>query len=166
LDAAEEAYHSRWYIPVVRELVSRPDFQEDPKWIARTLLPPISPDQARDAVKVLLELSLLARDAEGRLVQPTALVETPEGPLSHHVVEFHRTMMKHAAEALDRIPRDQREIASLTLCMSEAKLAELKRELVTLRQSLLERYQANADAERVVQVNLQMFPMSQRREEE
>ena len=52
LDAAQEAYHSHWYIPAVRELVVRPDFEADPKWIAKTLLPSIAPAQAKEAVDV------------------------------------------------------------------------------------------------------------------
>ena len=159
LDAAQQAYHSRWYIPVVRELAGSPEFCEDPKWIAKTLLPPISPANARDAVRVLCELGLLVRDPEGRLVQSEPLVETPEGPLGHQVVEFHRAMMGLASEALDRVSRDEREVSSVTLCLSAAKMKELKEELVRLREDLLQRYQADERAERVVQVNFQMFPL-------
>lgn len=164
LDAAESAYHSEWYIPAVRELVVRADFEEDSGWIAGALLPPISPVQAKRALAVLLELGLLARDAAGRLVQPEELVETPEGPLGHHVVEFHRAMMAHAAQALDLVPRGEREISSLTLCLSEAQFEQLKAELAAFRGLLLQRYQAQPDAERVVQLNFQLFPLSQARE--
>ncbi len=164
LDAAESAYHSEWYIPAVRELVARADFEEDAGWIAGALLPPISPVQAKRALGVLLELGLLARDAAGRLMQPEELVETPEGPLGHHVVEFHRAMMAHAAQALDLVPREEREISSLTLCLSEAQFDQLKAEVAAFRGLLLQRYQALPDAERVVQLNFQLFPLSQARE--
>jgi len=166
LDAAQSAYHSEWYIPAVRELVARADFDEDPAWIAGTLLPPISAAQAKRALTVLLDLGLLVRDAAGRLAQPEALVETPEGPLGHHVVEFHRAMMAHAAQALDLVPRADREIASLTLCLSAEQFEQLKGELSMFRSLLLQRYQANADAQRVVQLNFQMFPLSNARESE
>jgi uncharacterized protein (TIGR02147 family) len=166
LDAAQAAYHSRWYIPVVRELVARPDFEEDPKWIAETLLPPISPANAREALTVLGKLGLLKRDERGRLVQSEPLVETPDGPLGHQVVEFHRAMMAHAADALDRVPRDEREISALTLCISTSKMQELKDELLQLREDLLQRYQADEESERVVQVNFQMFPLSLKRRTE
>jgi uncharacterized protein (TIGR02147 family) len=164
LDAAQSAYHSEWYIPAIRELVTRADFDEDPSWIARTLLPSISPEQARRALAVLLELGLLVRDESGRVVQPDDLVETPEGPLGHHVVAFHRAMMAHAAEALDHVPRADREIASLTLCLSAAQFDQLKAELALFRSLLLQRYRADPDAERVVQLNLQLFPLSKNRE--
>ena len=54
LDAAQTAYHSSWYMPAIRELSARKDFQEDPKWIASVLLPPISPQQViRESLSTL-----------------------------------------------------------------------------------------------------------------
>jgi len=165
LDLAQSEYHSEWYIPAIRELVARPDFSEDPGWIAKVLLPPIAPAQAKRAVEVLLELGLLVRDEAGRLAQAQELLETPAGPLGHHVVKFHRTMMQLAAASLDHVPREEREIASVTLCLSEEQLQQLKSELHSFREHLLQKYQADAHSARVVQLNLQMFPLSQGVEE-
>ena len=164
LDAAQSAYHSAWYIPAIFELSTRPDFTGDPSWIAKTLLPSISPAQAREALSVLEELGLLVRGADGKYRQTDHVVETPEGPLGHHVVTFHRTMLERAAEAIDRVPREEREIASLTLCISQARMAELKRELEQFRHQLVARYQGDTDPERVVQVNFQLFPLSKKKE--
>ncbi len=160
LDDAQAAYHTHWYLPAIRELVAHKSFRDDAKWIAKTLLPKITTREAQRALDTLLELGLLARDGGGKLVQRDALVETPDGPLGHHVVSYHRAMMQRAAAALDDVPREQREIASLTLCVSEAQLADLKRQLEQLRDQLLHSYAAGADACRLVQLNLQMFPLS------
>ncbi len=160
LDAAQSAYHSHWYIPAVYELTARKGFKEEPSWIASTLLPPIAKREATRALKVLQRLGLLVRDASGRLVQAETVVETPAGPLGHQVAQFHRAMMVRAAEALDVVPRQEREIAGLTLCLSEARLRELKAELEAFRTHLLERYMRDEQPERVVQVNFQMFPLS------
>jgi uncharacterized protein (TIGR02147 family) len=160
LDRAHEAYHSQWFIPAVRELAARSDFRADPKWIARTLLPAISARKAAHALEVLRELKLLVEDEQGTLRQAHALVETGDRPLGHHVVKFHRTMMERAAEALDTVPREQREIASLTLCLSPTQMGALKQHLERLRRELLQEYVAGPDAKRVVQLNFQMFPLS------
>jgi uncharacterized protein (TIGR02147 family) len=166
LDAPYAAYHAHWYIPAIRELSMHAEFSDDPRWIAKTLLPSISPAQAKQALGVLLELGLLVPDPRsGRLKQAEPLLETPEGPLGHHVATFHRTMMALAAESIDRVPREHREIASLTLCLSEAQMFELKAELESIRRDLLQRYHSAADCERVVQVNLQMFPLSRKNED-
>lgn len=160
LDQEYAAYHAHWYVPAVRELAARRDFQADPVWIAGKLMPSITARQAAKALRVLRELGLLVEDAEGRLHQAHALVTTPDRPLGHHVVRFHRVMMERAAEAMDLVPREQREIASLTLCLNRSQLASLKSELARVRGDLLRRYTVEADAKRVVQVNFQMFPLS------
>lgn len=164
LDQAQSAYHSQWYIPAIYELAARLDFDENPRWLARTLLPPISAKEATQALQVLVQLGLLVRDAQGRLSQADAVVETPEGPLGHQVAQFHRMMLQRAAEAIDRVPREEREIGALTLCVSEARMHELKAELEAVRLRLLERYMKDENPERVVQVNLQMFPLSAKKE--
>jgi uncharacterized protein (TIGR02147 family) len=164
LDAAQSAYHSQWFIPVVYELVARDDFDESPRWLARAVMPPISPKQASQALSVLQQLGLLKRDPQGKLVQAEAIVETPDGPLGHHIVQFHRMMLERAAHAMDSVPRDDREIAGLTLCVSDERMRALKSELEQFRQHLLERYMQDPQPERVVQVNLQMFPLSAKKE--
>jgi uncharacterized protein (TIGR02147 family) len=160
LDGELEAYYAHWYIPAIRELAARRDFRAEPRWIASTLMPAISTRQAVHALKVLRELGLLVSDERGELKQAHALVKTPDRPLGHHVVSFHRVMMERAAEALDIVPRAQREIASLTLCVSQAQLLALKEELAQFRNDLLHRYAAGEDARRVVQLNLQLFPLT------
>lgn len=163
LDAAHAAYHSEWYVPAIRELAACEGFDEDPRWIARQLRPTISARQAKQALEVLERLGLLVRDAAGRLVhdEPT-LTTGDDRPLGHHVINFHRAMMERAAGALDDVPREEREIASLTLGLSEAQFRDFKRRLYELRQELL---QASLDRQtgaptRVVQINFQMFPLS------
>jgi uncharacterized protein (TIGR02147 family) len=163
LDGAHAAYHAEWYIPAIYELCACVDFDADPRAIAKRLLPAISPKQAKEALDVLAELGLLVPDESGRLRPAQSIVQTPEGPLGHHVVQYHRTMLQRAAEALDHVPRAEREIASLTIACSEQRMQELKAELEAFRHRLAERYQADAHAERVVQVNFQLFPLSKKK---
>ena len=163
LDAAQARYHANWYLPAIRELVARHDFIEDEQWIAQRLQPRITPREARAALATLEELSLLLRDENGRLVQSEELLETPDSaqqPLSHHVANYHRAMIHQAALAIDRVPREEREIAALTLCLSSEQLRDLKSDLQRMRAELLQKYTVSAEAQRVVQVNIQMFPLS------
>ena len=164
LDAAQSAYHSTWYFPAIRELAARQDFRNDPKWIASVLRPKITPGQAEQAVATLLELGLLVQDGGDRIRQATPLVTTGSGPLGHHIANYHRTMMSRAAESLDNVPRDEREISSLTLCVSHEVLLQLKERIREFRRELLEVAELEGRPERVVQINFQLFPLSERRE--
>ena len=59
----EQAYFSKWYYPVVRELAVESDWNGDFRVLARTLTPQITTEEAREAVKNLLEWGLLKRMA-------------------------------------------------------------------------------------------------------
>ena len=159
LSAAQAQYFSEWYIPAIRELAARADFQSEPAWIADQLLPSISLAQAKKALKVLFELGFLITDGQGRAQRAHELVSSG-GPLGHQLVAYHRAMLERASAAIDLVPRDEREISSVTLCVSQSKLLELKQQIRDFRQHLLQTAEAQNDFERVVQVSFQLFPIS------
>lgn len=165
LDAAQAEYHSHWYLPAIRELCQREDFRDDPTWIAATLEPNISAREAKHALVTLQKLGLLERNSSGRLVQVQALVTTGPGPLGHHIFNYHHAMLERAGAALDHVERDEREISTLTVCVSHDKMLELKRRVREFRRSLLELAAADDSPERVVQINFQLFPLSKRKTE-
>jgi uncharacterized protein (TIGR02147 family) len=159
----QTAYHSQWYVPAIRELVRRADFKEDPAWIALQLEPKISPAQAERAIATLLKLGLLRRKPKeegGGIEQTTELVTTGAGPHGHHIFSFHHMMLERAGYALDHSPREERDISCLTLCVSDAKLQELKQRVRKFRQELLQAAEHNDSPERVVQINFQVFALS------
>jgi len=158
----QTAYHSNWYMPAVRELVALPGFIEDPSWIAANLEPPISERQAAEALATLCKLGLLMRNADGKLQQAQALVTTGPGPLGHHIFVYHQAMLDLAKRALDHLPRTERDVTSVTLCLAEADLPRVKQRLKELRQELLQLAELTPAPERVVQLNLQLFPLSRR----
>lgn len=158
----QTAYHANWFMPAIRELASLATFDEDPPWIAQTLEPPISERQALEALTTLERLGLLARDGDGKLRQAQALVTTGPGPLGHQIYAYHHAMLDLAKRALEHLPREQRDISSLTLCVAEATLPILKERIREFRRELLQLAELEPAPERVVQLNFQMFPLSRR----
>jgi len=157
----ETRYHSRWYIPAVRELVSHTDFVEDPAWIAGALNPTISKAEARKALNTLLELGLLQRNSKGQLVQTTAVVTTEDEVRAVHVATYHREMMHRASASIDLFPSESRDISAVTLGLSARGLARVKAKIQRFRRELLELGAAETTVEQVIQVNFQLFPLSQ-----
>jgi uncharacterized protein (TIGR02147 family) len=162
LDGAQAAYHASWYVPAIRELAARADFADDPRWVASMLLPPISPAQAKDALDTLSSLGLLVRCEDGRLRQAEPLVTTGKGPLGLHVVNYHRAMLERATDALESLPREERDISTLTLCVSEAGMERIKERVRALRRELLSEAEKEGPPMRVVQVNFQVFPLTKK----
>jgi uncharacterized protein (TIGR02147 family) len=154
-------YLSSWVFPAVRELAARPDFRADPKWIARMLRPRISAAKARDALETLLELGLLAEDAAGRVAPTQASVVTPpevQGLAAHN---YHREMIDRSRESIEGAEPEERHLLGVTVAVPDALLPQLKEELNRFQARLLDLCDgADASPERVLQINLHLFPLS------
>jgi uncharacterized protein (TIGR02147 family) len=154
------AYLSRWYYPAIRELVTCSDFREDPAWISAQLRPEVAPARVREAIDVLLDLGMLERDEAGRLRQGDPLLSTGPEVRSLAVGNFHRQMMERAADSIELIDREQREISGVTVALSRASFDMLKQKIQALRAELLEYSAAETAPTRVVQFNFQAFPLA------
>ena len=154
-------YASTWYFPAVRELARRPDFRADPTWIAGTLVPSITVAQARDALGTLLELGLLVQDELGTR-QADSSVVSPREVAGLAVHNYHRGMLELAGEGIGRFKARERHFIGVTVCVPEALVPELKERLGEVAADLLERCDgADGDPERVYQLGLHLFPLSE-----
>lgn len=160
LELAHAAYHSTWYLPAIRELAARSDFRDDPAWIAKRLHPPITKSEAERGLQTLLDIGLLERDGEGRVVQAERIISTGAETRGLHISNYHRTMMDRAAAAMDEIPAADRDISSLTLCLGEDGLRRVKERIQRFRRELLDLSEIEDEPRQVVQINFQLFPLS------
>jgi len=160
LDVAQHEYHSSWFIPAIRELVSCLGFVDDPAWIAAQLEPAISEREATHALDVLERLGLLARDDDGRLAQATRAVTTGEQASGLHIRNYHAEVMQRAVRAMHELPPEERYVSALTLSASAATSAEVMRRVIAFRQELVALCDADPAPSRVIQLNLQLFPLT------
>ncbi len=161
LEARHAAYHERWYVPAIRELAALPDFDAEPSALAQRLLPPITKGEAQEALDTLVALGMLAPDESGRLRPSQAVVSTGPETRGVHIFRYHRAMLERAAASMDLVPGELRDISSLTFCTDEAGLRELKSRIQKFRRELVAFLSENeAGGDRVVQLNMQVFPLS------
>ena len=161
LDLARDDYFAQWYLPAIRELAATDAFVEDPRWIARQLRPRIKVSEARRALRALISLGLLSHDDDGRLRQTNATVSSGLETGSVQMARFHRAMMERASDAIDSVPRELRDLGTLTLCVDDEGIAELKRRMQTFRRELLlDEASFAGRRDRVVQINLHLFPLT------
>lgn len=159
LDLAHAAYHSAWFIPAIRELAVSRSFRSDPEWIGRQLTPPISAAEARRALDVLIELGMLAPEGE-RLVQSEPLVSTGPETRGLHITSFHKVMTERAIASIDLVAPEERDISCLTLNVGEDGLRRIKARIQRFRRELLDLSELEDDPRRVIQINFQLFPLS------
>ena len=161
IDGELFAYLSHWYNPVIRELAAREDFLEEPRWIAAQLRPKISPTEAAEAMKLLLSLGLLVRDeSSGRVLRGEPTLTTEHEVRSLGAAAFHRQMLERAAQSIETVPRELRDLAALTVCVSADTAAQVKQRIHQFREALTELCDADTQGNTVYQLNVQWFPLS------
>lgn len=166
LAEARDDYHRHWYLPAVRELSLTDAFRADPRWIARVLTPKILVREAKHALLTLERLGLMRPD-ESRSGRAThQQVSTELEPNSEQVADFHRAMIDRAVRSLSDVPRAERDISSITLTVDATGLLALKRRIQEIRRELLDEFDAGKSGVQVIQVNFQLFPLSQRIDQE
>ncbi len=164
VDEGMMRYLSNWHYPAVRELAWRADFQADPAWIAAELQPQITVAQARDALDTLVELGMLQqREVHGveRLAPAEVSLATAHQLAPLAAVNYHHGMLDRAKDALDQVPGAQRHLCAVTVAIPEDLVPVLKAELDAFQERMLHLCDEQIDrAERVYQLNLQLFPLS------
>ena len=156
----EQAYFSKWYYPVIRELAVESDWNGDFRVLARSLTPQITTEEAREAVKNLLEWGLLKKDGERyeRVSQMLDAAEIPPIALR----KIRREYIQHAIGAVESMPKDERFAAFTTLAMSEKSYNYAVEVLEEARKKIIARAANDLDVERVYEMMLVAFPMSKK----
>lgn len=157
-------YVSEWWYPAIRELALLPGFRADPAWVSRQLRPRITEAQATRALDTLFELGLLVQD-DGGISQAEGAVVTPREVLGIAVDNYHRGMLALARDGIRGFKAAERHYVGVTVGIPEALVPTLKLEINAFAERLLELCDgADAEAERVFQLNLTLFPLSAPRE--
>jgi uncharacterized protein (TIGR02147 family) len=159
IDEQQYEYYSNWYNLAIRELVNYPEFKGDYTWLAKKVIPAITEPQARRSVELLLKLGLIQK--KGKIYTRTsALISTPLQVSSLAVANFHRVMANRAADAMDLIPKEERDMTACTVNISQRGFEQIREAIDECRRKVMAIAEEDSPAERVYQVNFHLFPLS------
>lgn len=158
-------YFDQWYHPVVRELLVHADFDGNMGWIAGRVSPSITVAQVEKSVELMETLGLIRRDAEtGRWRHSEAVVSTPAEVTSLAVANYHRSILRLASDSIEAYGPAERDLRAVTLGIPRSAFPALKKRMEEFWRDLVALGDARQGVEEVVQVSLQLFPMSRTRE--
>jgi len=156
-------FFKHWFTPVICELVDCKPHPQSIEDIAHRVSPAITPTQARTAVECLLKLGHIKPRRGGKSGWQTTqkVLDTPPDLASVAVHQFQQQMLDRAKDSLENQTLEEREIIATTFAIPSQHF-ELLRTLIRAFQNDFTRevLSLNGDNDRVYQLNLQLFPVS------
>lgn len=164
LDRHQLAFFEHWYHAAIMELLRLDHAESTTDWIGANIRPEIPHAKISESLSLLQSLGYLAFDAGRQRLYPTdATISTGNEVLSLALMSFHRQMLKLSLEALDNLPREERDISAITVTASTALFDQFKNEIVAMRKRFLQLSAEDQAATEVVQINFQLFPLVKRK---
>jgi uncharacterized protein (TIGR02147 family) len=157
-------YFLSWIHPVMRTLLSLIEFR-GLGWIrlASLFRSRITPEQAQESVELLLRLGLLETDGRGILRPSPGTVSSGDNWMGPAVHGFQRQTLALSSELLETLPREERDISTLTLPSSRQRMDELRDKIRQFRQDLMTWARDLPEEDCVMQLNIQLFTVADTR---
>ena len=159
MDAAQFRIFREWHHSAILEMVALKDFRPIPDWISKRLGSLITPAQVTESLKLLVELGLLVKTANGYR-QRDPLITTDDEVQDMMVKMYHLQMLKLSADMLSALPGPQRDVSALTFSIKREDFPNLKKHLQLMRKELLDFSAKAGEGEDVVQINIQLYPLT------
>jgi len=134
VDDSQNLYFSKWYYPVIREMIRLSDFKPDPIWISKNIYPRIKVGQAKEALEILETLGLI-KNFDGSYIQNDQQLKTRNQGLGSEIAEFHKKMIQIGYNSLNR-PPDKRDVSGITMSLSPAKFMLIRKKISEFRDEI------------------------------
>jgi uncharacterized protein (TIGR02147 family) len=150
-------FFSKWYYSAVWNYFGIDQKTRHPAAIAANILPPITPTQAEEAIRLLLELGLIKKTASGYAVAERHIY-TEKNVQAMAARQHVQELMGMAAEVFPALPAEQRQYNALMFSVSKDGFQAIKDRIRSFQEELREIIDRDRDEDRVYSLTLQLFP--------
>lgn len=157
LPEADHRFYERWYYGVVWNYFGMHHDRNNPALIARALHPQVTAQQVEDAIRLLLELKLIKRMANGYAVTDRHLA-TEKGFRGEAARRHNREFMRLAMDNLEAVPPEARQYNVTTFSLSKSGFERVREKINAFRAELRELVETDEKEDRVYALSLQLFP--------
>ena len=153
-------FYRAWYHTAIAGFLSFGEFNGDYDALAKQLVPPITSKQAKESVALLKKLNIIAENADGRLRPVHDLLTTGDKWHASAIHEYQREAIRLAEHALDELPKSFRDISTVSFAVNKEDFNEICLLAKDFRSSVLRIARESEKADRLYQMNIQIFPMT------
>jgi uncharacterized protein (TIGR02147 family) len=157
LDQKQSKYYLDFNYPLVRAAIEACDFRGDYQMLGDFLRPPMPAANVKRYVRDLCEWGLVEQDREGRYVVTHSYLEPPE-EMKDALVRLQQAWLTQSIHLLNTMPASERHASSALLTIGENTYKSILTLVEKMREEILALVRADKSSERVVQLNIQVFP--------
>ena len=159
MDQAQLRIFREWHHSVILEMVSLKGFRPIPDWVSKRLEGKVTPAQVQESFNLLLELGLLVKTANG-FRQRDPMITTDDEVQDLMVKLYHQQMLLISKDKLSELASQERDFSALTFSIRRKDFPNLKKQIQLMRKELLDFSAGAGEGDDVVQVNIQLFPLT------
>jgi hypothetical protein, TIGR02147 len=166
VDSDMYEFYDKWYYSAIRAVLHYSTFNGDFKKLAKTIVPSISPAEAKKAVTVLERLKFITKNEAGDYGLTTKHISSGVDTDAVVINNFLINTLDIAKNAFYQFPREKRSFSALTASISGPGYDKIKKRVDAFRAELVDIISKDDCIDRVYQMNFQLFPLTDVREEE
>lgn len=160
IDADYYEFYQKWYYTAVREVINLKSFKDDYEWLSGVVVPTITPAEAKKAVKLLTRMGFIKLNTQGFYSLATPFITSGASWQSIAIRNFQKECAALAIQALDTIPKEDRDISTVTLTLNDEGFSRIRESVSRFQRELIEIAATCSDVNRAYQVNVHLFPIS------
>jgi uncharacterized protein (TIGR02147 family) len=152
-------FFGKWHHMAMRSLLSIYPFDgKNYRRLGGMMVPSLTADETRESVDLLMRLGLVRRNLSGIYEVADTFLSSTEKWSSVAIHAYQRTSIDLSRRALEKLPKDERDVSTVTFTCSKKHLETLRERLAEIRQEMLMLSKDCPDEDCVMQLNLQLFP--------
>lgn len=151
-------FFSKWYYPVLRDLLPLVPAGISAERIGRMFTPALRAPQVQSGIDYLVEAGFIAIGEDGKYAVTSPIVSTPPRVRSTILRKYHLKNLEINAEVYDSFTSDDRSITSVTCSLSKEGFEKVREEIAALREKILAIAREDKSPDRVCHVGFQLVP--------
>lgn len=161
LQQDEIKYLSEWWTIVVRALIEVKRGNVDVAEIASSIIPPITEEQAQESIDLLKTLGFIQPYSDNRVKLSDPHITIQGAEKAQAIRSFQSKVMQFGIRSLSETPPEERDISTITMAVDSKGFADIRNMISEFRKELQIRVDKCIAPDRVMQLNLALFPVAQ-----
>lgn len=159
--AGQTEFYRQWYHAAIRELCAIFPVSDDYSLVVKRLTPSVKPCEVKAAVELLVRIGMIRKGKAGTYERCDPVLTSNGSEVDSAAVRgYQEKMLDLAKSALHAIPKQKRDISTVTLSIDEAGLEKIRKRGEAFRTEALSIALACEKPDRVAQLNVQLFPLT------